>query len=80
MTASRANASDPPPWKTIFVAEIDPSLVFSMVEYTDGQLDILRNGTAISPSPWSGAELTNCVNAFQKVARLAAAAHGQTQN
>lgn len=80
MTASRANACDPPPWKTIFVAEIDPSLVFSMVEYNDGQLDILRNGTSISPSPWPGAELINCVSAFQKVARLAAAAHGQAQH
>ena len=30
--------------KTIFVTEIDVSLNFSLVEYVDGRLDILRNG------------------------------------
>lgn len=64
----------PAAWKTIFQAEIDSTLIFSMVEYPDGQLDVLRNGRSISPSPWSNQDLVNCVRTFQKVARLAAAA------
>lgn len=66
--------ADPQVAKTIFLAEIDAALNFSMVEYADGRLDILRNGSAISPSPWPPAELPACVATFQKIARLAAAA------
>ena len=80
MTATHANLSEQQAWKTIFVAEIDSSLIFSMVEYSDGQLDILRNGQSISPNPWPGTELINCVSAFQKVSRLAAAAHTPQQH
>jgi hypothetical protein len=80
MTTSRANLSEQQAWKTIFVSEIDSSLSFSMVEYSDGQLDILRNGRSISANPWPGEELINCVSAFQKVSRLAAAAHTQQQH
>jgi hypothetical protein len=79
MTTTHANLSEQQAWKTIFVAEIDSSLIFSMVEYSDGQLDILRNGQSISSNPWPGTELINCVSAFQKVSRLAAAAHTQHQ-
>lgn len=61
-------------WKTIFLTEIDSTLTFSMVEYSDGQLDVLRNGRSIAPAPWSSDELTNCIRTFQKVSRLAAAA------
>ena len=60
--------------KTIFVAKIDPTLTFCMVEYADGQLDILRNGNSIAPEPWPSEDLDNCVSAFQKISRLAAAA------
>ena len=60
--------------KTIFVTDIDPTLNFSLVEYVDGRLDIFRNGAPISPSPWPVAELHNCVNTFQKISRIAAAA------
>ena len=60
--------------KTIFVVKIDPALTFCMVEYADGQLDILRNGDSIAPQPWSSEDLDNCVSAFQKISRLAAAA------
>ena len=81
---SRVTSATAPPavWKTIFLAEIDSSLTLSMVEYPDGQLDVLRNGKSISPSPWSAEALVNCVRTFQKVSRLAAdaakASAGQT--
>lgn len=64
----------PTVWKTIFLTEIDSTLAFAMVEYPDGQLDILRNGSSIAPAPWSSDDLVNCVRTFQKVSRLATAA------
>lgn len=79
MSAIVSNSAAPPAWKTIFVAEIDSSLSFSMVEYTNGQLDILRNGTSIAASPWSGGDLANCVRTFRTVSRLAAATNGPAQ-
>lgn len=74
MSRTHSVSAAPAVWKTIFLAEIDSTLTFSMVEYPDGQLDILRNGRSIAPAPWSSEELVNCVRTFQKVSRLAAAA------
>lgn len=74
MSAATSATTATAAWKTIFLAEIDATLTFSMVEYADGQLDVLRNGTSISPTPWPSGELVNCVRTFQKVSRLAAAA------
>lgn len=74
MSRAPSVSAAPAVWKTIFLAEIDSSLTFTMVEYPDGQLDVLRNGRSISPSPWSSEDLVNCVRTFQKVSRLAAAA------
>lgn len=74
MSPAHSVSAAPAVWKTIFLAEIDSTLTFSMVEYPDGQLDILRNGRSIAPAPWSNEELVNCVRTFQKVSRLAAAA------
>ena len=74
MSRTHSATAGPAVWKTIFLAEIDSTLTFSMVEYSDGQLDILRNGRSIAPAPWSSEELVNCVRTFQKVSRLAAAA------
>jgi hypothetical protein len=74
MNGAPSASAAPAVWKTIFLAEIDSTLAFSLVEYADGQLDVLRNGRSISPSPWSSEDLVNCVRTFQKVSRIAAAA------
>lgn len=74
MSRTHSAPAGPAVWKTIFLAEIDSTLAFAMVEYPDGQLDILRNGSSIAPAPWSSDELVNCVRTFQKISRLAAAA------
>jgi hypothetical protein len=64
--------------KTIFKADLDETLVLAMVEYDDGRLGILRNGTAIEAEPWPTSELVECVDTFQRLAHQhIASRHGR---
>ena len=59
----------PPILKTIFRAEITPSLVFELVEYTDTRLGIHRNGHVIPPGSWVREDLDRCIDAFRELCR-----------
>ena len=55
--------------RTIFKANLAPSVTLLLVEYTDGSFAVTRNGNPISARTWDASDLEECVNVFQKLCR-----------